>query len=92
MSGAPDLFAALDALAAAVGALEAASARRGSRDERLKALETELALMRDDREALARNLDGALVRANALDEARSDVSQRLEQAIGSIRGILARTG
>ena len=92
MTGAPDLFAALDALNAALGSLEAASARRGGRDERLRGLETELALMREDRESLARDLDGALARSNALDSARSDASARLEQAIGTIRTILARAG
>ena len=91
MNDAPDLFAALDALTAAIGSLEAASVRRGSRDERLKALETELGLMREDRETLAHDLDGALARANALDAARSEASDRLEHAIGAIRGMLARS-
>lgn len=90
MSEPLDLLVALDRLNGAVGALEAAQARRGSRDERLRDLETELALMRQDRERLAVDLDQALARAQSLDAARNDVSARLDNAIGTLRSLLAR--
>lgn len=87
---ASDLSAAIASLSSAVSALEAASARRASRSEQTGDMETELALMRDDRAKLAAELDAEVARANTLDTVRNDVSARLEKAIVTIRTILAR--
>ena len=86
----PDLSAAIASLGSAVGALEAATARRASRNEQAGDMETELNLMREDRAKLAEELDAALARGNVLDTARNDVSARLEKAIVTIRAILAK--
>lgn len=82
------LQSALLSLDQAVQLLEAASARRSSRDDITKGAEAELALMRMDRTRLADDLDRAVARGNALDSARSDVALRLERAIATIRDTL----
>jgi Domain of unknown function (DUF4164) len=88
MSSTFSLETALMSLDQAVQLLEAASARRNSRDDMTKSAEAELALMRMDRTRLAEDLDRAVARGNALDSARSDVATRLERAIATIRNTL----
>jgi Domain of unknown function (DUF4164) len=88
MSSTSSLETALLSLDQAVQLLEAASARRSSRDDMTKSAEAELALMRMDRTRLAEDLDRAVARGNALDSARSDVAARLDRAIATIRDTL----
>jgi hypothetical protein len=88
MSSTSSLESALLSLDQAVQLLEAASARRISRDDITKSAEAELALMRMDRTRLAEDLDRAVARGNALDSARSDVAARLDRAITTIRDTL----
>jgi len=90
MSEPLDLISALDRLSGSIGALEAAQARRGPREERLRTLETELDLLQQDRDRLAADLDQALARSERLDSARVEVSARLEKAVATLRGLLAR--
>ncbi len=84
------LDAALHALESAVTQLEAAHARRKHRDAQVGDVEAELQLMRSDRSRLADELDAAVARGNALDAARTDVANRLERAIHTIRNTLGK--
>ncbi len=88
MSSSSSIDSALLSLDQAIQILEAATARRNSRDDIVKGSEAELALMRMDRARLASDLDIAVARGNALDSARSDVAHRLEKAIATIRDTL----
>jgi hypothetical protein len=81
---------ALKRLESALGLLEASVARRLEAERRRGDLETELQIMQDDRARLAVELDGALTRLRRFEAAADDVSQRVRQAIGSIRDVLAR--
>ncbi len=92
MTSSTSIPSALTVLDQAVQQLEAAVARRNSRDETLKDAETELTLMRTDRARLADELDAAISRGNALDSARADVAGRLEKAIATIRDTLGNAG
>ncbi|MDJ1158254.1 DUF4164 domain-containing protein [Chelatococcus sp. SYSU_G07232] len=83
---------ALKRLDAAIGSLERAANRRLEVERRRGDLETELALMQDDRSRLAVELDGTLARLGRLEAAADDVGQRVERAMGAVRGILARAG
>ena len=88
MSSSSSIDSALLSLDQAIQILEAATARRNSRDDIVKGSEAELALMRMDRARLASDLDIAVARGNALDSARSEVASRLEKAIATIRDTL----
>jgi predicted nucleic acid-binding Zn-ribbon protein len=83
---------ALRRLEVALTALEAATARRLEAERRRGDLETELALMQDDRARLAVELDGTLAKLNRLEAAADDVSRRVELAIGAIRDVSAHVG
>jgi hypothetical protein len=84
---------ALARLMASIAVLEVAAARRLEVDRSKGALETELALMQDDRARLAVELDGALSRGNRLEATTEDLARRIDKAIGSVRSVLdaART-
>lgn len=89
MNGLDRLDAALRRLAAALDQLEAASERR-VRAEALRAnLEEELAVMQDDRSRLAVELDGAVARSNALEQANDEVARRLKSVSATIKAVLA---
>ncbi len=88
MSLTSSIESALLSLDQAIQILEAAAARRNSRDDIVKGSEAELALMRMDRARLASDLDTAIARGNALDSARSEVASRLDRAIATIRDTL----
>ena len=88
MSSSSSIDSALLSLDQAIQILEAATARRNSRDDIVKGSEAELALMRMDRARLASDLDRAVARGNALDSARADVASRLERAVATIRDTL----
>jgi hypothetical protein len=83
------LDAALRRLASAVDQLEAASGRHARAGAEKADLEAVLAVMRDDRGQLALELDGALSRARALEQASDEVARRLGEAGGVLRGLLA---
>jgi chromosome segregation ATPase len=82
------LDVAIQRLDAALSALEAATARRAETERRRGDLETELALMQDDRARLAVELDGALAKLNRLEAAADDVNRRVDRAMGVIRDVI----
>ena len=79
---------AIARLRASLSALEAAAAHRNEADRSKTTLETELALMQDDRARLAVELDGALARAQRLDSATDELARRIDRAIGSVRSVI----
>jgi hypothetical protein len=84
----PLIDEAIARLRSSLSVLEAAAARRAESDRSKSTLETELALMQDDRARLAVELDGALARANRLDTTTDELSRRIERAIGSVRSVI----
>lgn len=80
---------ALARLGAAVGLLEAAASRRIEGDRSKSSLETELALMQDDRARLAVELDSALARSNRLEGTAEELARRIDRAMGQVRAVLA---
>jgi hypothetical protein len=80
--------AALARLRASLSLLEAVAARRAETDRSKGTLETEIALMQDDRARLALELDGALARANRLDGTTQELARRIDTAIGSVRAVI----
>lgn len=85
------LDSALERLAAALDALERAAARRQEAEFASVDLEEELAVMQDDRGRLAIELDAALGRAQAQEQAREEVLRRLERASAGIGAVLGET-
>jgi chromosome segregation ATPase len=83
------LAEALKRLEAAIGTLEAAATRRLEAERGRADLETELALMQDDRARLAVELDGTLARLNNLQAVTEDVDRRLAQATGVVGALIA---
>ena len=81
---------ALARLDTALGQLEAAARRRVEAERGRGTLETELALMRDDRARLAAELDGAMARLGQVETAAADVDQRLERAMNVVGAVIAR--
>lgn len=88
----PLLDDAMKRLESALSLLEAAVSRRLEAEKSRGDLETELQLMQDDRARLAVELDGALTRLDRFEAATEDVSRRVRQAIGEVRGVLAEAG
>lgn len=84
------LEAVLKRLDSALTALEGAVVRRLEVERRSGDLETELALMQDDRARLAVELDGTLAKLNRLDAAAEDASRRVDVAMGAIRDVVGR--
>lgn len=80
---------ALQRLTSAIDQLEAAVDRRLRADDARRNGDDEWALMQDDRARLATELDGALARGRALEEANDAVGLRLERAGATVRAILA---
>lgn len=83
---------ALQRFAQALDRLEAASLRHQEGERMRMALESELALMRTDRQALAETLDQAVARNRQLEEQVTLIDQRLDRAIGSVRDALGMDG
>ncbi|PTM41374.1 uncharacterized protein DUF4164 [Bosea sp. 124] len=81
---------ALTRLDGALAQLEAAARRRVDAERGRANLETELALMQDDRARLAAELDGATARLGDVETAAADVDQRLERAMNVIGAVIAR--
>lgn len=83
---------ALQRFAQALDRLEAASLRHQEGERMRMALESELALMRTDRQALAETLDQAVARNRQLEEQVHVIDQRLDRAISSVRDALGMDG
>lgn len=83
---------ALARFSAALDRLEAASLRHQEGERMRHALESELALMRADRQALAENLDHSVARNRQLEEQFQALDQRIERAIAAVRDSLAADG
>jgi len=76
-------------LAFALDALEEAVDRRSEADREQEALVTQVHALGADRARLASELDYAAARSRGLESANREVAQRLDQAIETIRGVLA---
>jgi hypothetical protein len=72
----------------ALDALEAAAERRQEADRGEAVLATQVQALGADRARLASELDEATARSRALETANRDVSQRIDQAIETIRAVL----
>jgi chromosome segregation ATPase len=83
---------ALARLRASLSLLEAVAARRSETDRSKGTLETELALMQDDRARLAVELDTAIAKANRLDSTTQELARRVDRAMGSVRSVLDAAG
>lgn len=81
---------ALHRLEAAVGVLEAASARVLDQRRTGADREAEIALLSDDRARLAEELDHSNARTARLESTNRDVARRLDTAIDNIRDVLQR--
>lgn len=81
---------ALHRLDAALLQLEGAVARRVEADANPDDVAAERAIMAEDRARLAAALDAASARLAALEATTDLVGRRLEQAIGTVEGVLAR--
>jgi len=76
-------------LALALDALEAATERRQDTDRSEEALAAQIHALGTDRARLASELDQASARSRGLEAASREVAQRIEQAIETIRAMLA---
>ncbi len=85
------LETALKLLEAALGQLETAAQRKLDLERRRGDLETELAIMQDDRSRLAIDLDGALSRLKQVESAAGDAVMRLDRAMLAIGSALGDT-
>ncbi len=79
---------ALKSLDASLGQLEAAAQRKLDLERRRGDLETELAIMQDDRSRLATDLDGTLSRLRRVEGAADDAVKRLDRAMLAINAVL----
>jgi chromosome segregation ATPase len=89
MSDADSIEAATRRLALALDALEAAAERRSEADRGEELLADQVQALGTDRARLASELDEASARARTLETANREVMQRLDQAIETIREVLA---
>jgi hypothetical protein len=80
----------LKRMRAAVDLLEAAVERRVRRDAKRGDSDEELALMQDDRDRLAVELDSALARNRALEAANSEAAKTLAQASAALEAAIDR--
>lgn len=86
----PDVVAeALNRLSAALDHLDAASLRHVEADRVRATLETELAVMREDRHQLAEMLDLETGARREADQCLNDLVPRIDRAIGAVRAGLA---
>jgi hypothetical protein len=79
-------------LRAAVDALEQAEARRRENQRQTGPIETELALMQDDRARLATELDASLARSNRVENLAEDLTRRVDAAMTTVRAVLEKNG
>ena len=83
-----DLDAATRRLMAALDGLERAVERRREADRDEDELATRIQALGADRSRLADELDGSLVKTRRLERANREIADRLDMAIGTIRGVL----
>jgi len=76
-------------LALALDALEAAAERRQEADRSEEALAAQIHALGTDRARLASELDQASARSRGLEAASREVAQRIDQAIETVRAMLA---
>ena len=76
-------------LALALDALEAAAERRSEVDHGQKALANQVHALGSDRARLASELDEVTARVRSLETVHREVMQRIDQAIETIRDVLA---
>jgi hypothetical protein len=76
-------------LTLALDALEAATERRREADHAEASLANQVHALGSDRARLASELDEATARARSLETANRDVVTRIDQAIETIRDVLA---
>ena len=88
MPGEDPFEAAHQRLRVAIARLEAGVERRLEREQSVVGAEAEIQRMTADRGRLARELDQALARADRLEKANREVSQRLVDAMERVRGVL----
>jgi predicted nucleic acid-binding Zn-ribbon protein len=79
---------AIAALDAALNQLETLAQRKLELERRRGDLETELAIMQDDRARLATDLDGALTRLNTVEGAAIDALARLDRAMRAVKSAI----
>ena len=89
MSDADSIEIAARRLLLALDALEAAAERRSEADRGKELLADQVQALGTDRARLASELDEATARARTLETANREVMQRIDQAIETIRGVLA---
>jgi L-lactate utilization protein LutB len=89
VSEASTIESATRRLQSALEALDGAVGRRLERDQGQAALASQVHAFDADRARLAAELDVAAARARALETANREVAQRLDEAIGTIRTIVA---
>ena len=89
MSETDSIETATRRLALALDALEAATERRQETDRSEEALVAQIHALGTDRARLASELDQASARSRGLEAASREVAQRIEQAIETIRAMLA---
>jgi 3-oxoacyl-(acyl-carrier-protein) synthase len=73
----------------ALEGLEAAAERRRELDRGQQALFSQLHALSDDRAQLASELDSVTARSRGLEAANRDAAQKIDQAIATIRDVLA---
>ena len=88
MSETDSVEAASRRLASALDALDAAVERRREADHGDAALADQIQALGTDRARLAGELDLATARSRKLETANREITQRLDQAIETIRGVL----
>lgn len=88
----PAIRHSLARLRAAVEALEQAQSRRRENQRQSGPVETELALMQDDRARLATELDAALARSNRVETLAEDLTRRVDSAMTAVRAVLEKNG
>jgi hypothetical protein len=92
MSDADSIESATRRLLLALDALEAAAERRSEADRGEELLADQLQALGTDRARLASELDDVTARARVLETANREVMERIDQAIGTIRGVLVADG
>ncbi|MCJ2043427.1 DUF4164 domain-containing protein [Methylobacterium sp. J-078] len=80
---------ALRRLETVLSRLEGAVAQRFEAERDPSDLETELAMMSEDRARLAAELDAASARLVEVEATSADVGERLGRAIAAVEGVLA---
>ena len=88
----PAIHQSLSRLRNAVEALEQAQTRRRETQRQSGPIETELALMQDDRARLATELDAALARSNRVEALAEDLTRRVDSAVTAVRAVLEKNG